>query len=116
MMILCQLFGHKAPSNFVCNGGLKVGRCGRCRADLIQTDAHWTPVPAGYRIAWRKGTGQPVPADPVAAPEPAPRSSDKRRGDRRSPVQGELPAYLGGRDRRRLRDRRKSFGRRWSEG
>ena len=115
-MILCRLFGHKAPSNFVCNQGLKVGRCGRCRVDLIQTDGHWTTVPTGYRLTWRTGTEQPESSHEVTTLHPAPRSSDKRQGDRRSPVQGDLPAYLAGRDRRRNRDRRKSFGRRWTEG
>jgi len=55
---LCGFRPHRPVGGVAANGTLQVGRCGRCRAEIIRRDGGWwKTVPAGMRIVWREPDG-----------------------------------------------------------
>ena len=125
MAIVCTLFGHSATAKIIRNAGNSFSTCARCKANLVQIDGKWTNAPAGFRIVWKERAAETLPPLPLAPPTPPtepvldltelaapPPMKLRMREDRRSSAQGKPPAYLGGIDRRRGRDRRRAFGKR----
>lgn len=113
MGIFCALAGHRAATDTVCNDGTNFSNCTRCGADLVEIDGAWGEAPKGFRIRRAGAAGATARSVADAAPPPAaadPSGEQRTFSDRRANP-GALPAFLGGRERRRLRDRRKGFGR-----
>lgn len=50
----CTAGKHDAAPGAVRNQGFEFSRCRRCGRDLIRSNAKWTPVPAGFRVVWRR--------------------------------------------------------------
>ena len=70
----------------------------------------WRTAPPGYRVIWKEtpADARPDKADEKSGPEP--RATKRRRTDRRNGRGSELPTKLGGKDRRKSKDRRHGFG------
>lgn len=50
----CTAGKHDAAPNAIRNQGFEFSRCRRCGRDLIRSNAKWAPVPAGFRVVWRR--------------------------------------------------------------
>lgn len=121
MITICAFKGHSAAAQTIRNQGYHFARCGRCGTDLLEQDGKWAAAPQGFRIVWRSAA-EAAPHTPAAvltaadrdtAPQPpAPEPAERRAYRDRRQKNAELPAFLGGKDRRRSRDRRKGFGKR----
>ena len=114
MRLLCALGRHRPSPRVIPNEGRLFSRCTACKADLILVGHVWRTAPRGYKVIW-KDQDQPVqaaddaPAGEQAAEAPV---GKRKRTDRRSPVKKPLPTKLGGKERRRSKDRRNGFGKR----
>ncbi len=122
MGLICRIGGHRASSETIRNAGRHFSRCTRCSSDLVEEDGAWATAPAGFRIVWKKLPDPFVAPDAeedvftCAAPSEEPESQAgpewpiaamaARVERRRADGPAKLPAFLGGRDRRRA-----SFGR-----
>ena len=109
--ILCAFDRHRVSDRRILNDGYHFSRCTRCEADLVEVEGGWSAAPSGYRIVW-KSQAKPAPQQAEAAEESgdepaAPVFQERRRLDRR--VNPHAFAYKG-KERRRNRDRRTSFG------
>ena len=121
MSITCALFGHSASGKIIRNAGNSFTACARCKDDLVEVDGKWINAPTGFRVVWKDraaDTAQPLPAA-LPPPEPVldltelappPPLKPRARQDRRTGGSPKPPAFLGGMDRRRGRDRRRAFG------
>ena len=54
MTISCLLGRHAALPSDVRNLGLRISQCRCCGRDMIHARGHWTTVPRGFRIVWRR--------------------------------------------------------------
>ena len=57
MKILCRLGWHEADRDEIYNEGYYFSACIRCHRDMIRFGGAWQLIPAGHRVAWRKGRG-----------------------------------------------------------
>ncbi len=113
MNIFCTLTGHLASDQLVRNGPNLFSRCARCEIDLVENGGKWISAPRGYRIVWRSVREKPaLPAPEVGIDSPTISEDQRHRPDRRIKPKGAPPGFLGGRERRRIRDRRSGFGKR----
>lgn len=112
MRLLCALGRHRPSSKVIPNEGRIYSRCTICNADLIKVGRGWRTAPPGYRVIWKEAEAEPAPAEAEeAATKPA--AGKRRRTERRVSREKQLPAKLGGKERRRgTRDRRSGFGKR----
>ena len=128
MSLVCSVAGHKSNGTSFWNRGYHFSSCARCKADLVESeDDRWITPPPGYRVvrkppepdptpppAWSVSQDAPPPAslrDEVSEPAPASPLQEKRaRTERRVDTGGELPASLGGIERRKGEERRKPDG------
>ena len=82
MSIWCRLGRHEAGPRIASNESRYFGWCGRCEAELMLSPKGWTEVPTGYRIVWRRRSGEkaaaasqfeltlPMPRDGASRPAP----------------------------------------------
>lgn len=108
MGLLCAIGWHRPDAKVIPNEGRMFSRCKSCDADLVLVGSRWKLAPQGYKVVWRAPQPPVVEVPPEPEPDPAKRRKRERRVNRR----GDLPAKLGGRDRRKARDRRHGFGKR----
>jgi hypothetical protein len=125
LSITCALFKHSASAKIIRNAGHSFSACVRCKADLVEVDGKWAAAPTGFRIVWKEPSPEAPESPPLlltppaSPPEPVldltelavlPAVEARTRKDRRTNPNGKPPAFLGGIDRRRGRDRRRAFG------
>lgn len=111
MRLFCSFGWHRPSPRVIPNEGRLFSRCTACNADIIMVGRSWRTAPKGYQVIWKE-TAEPPSNKTEPDPEKKPRKSAtaRRRGERRTAASKELPEKLGGKDRRRSRDRRKGFG------
>ena len=109
MRLLCHLGWHRPSATTIENEGRTFSRCVACGADLVKASHGWKTAPKGYKVIWKK----PAPAKPkpeaVSAGYAKP-PTRRKQPNRRAPAKKDLPSHLGGKDRRRSKDRRSGFG------
>lgn len=111
MRLFCTLGWHRPSTRVIPNEGRLFSRCTACNADIILVGRSWRKAPRGYQVIWKEASPAPAP-ETASAPAKKPRKSAtaRRRGERRAAESKQLPEKLGGKERRRSRDRRKGFG------
>jgi hypothetical protein len=50
----CAAGRHEIAPETVHNQGFEFGRCRSCGHDMVRSLHHWTRVPKGFRVVWRR--------------------------------------------------------------
>jgi len=109
LRLLCHFGWHRPSRKTIENEGRTFSKCAGCGLDLVSTSSGWKLPPKGYKILW-KGTARPQPGHDAASGTEKGPAKRRKQPDRRIAPGKDMPAHLGGKDRRRPRPRRSGFG------